>query len=132
MYAAMMGVAFPLAPFWGALAERYSRRLVIVRSQYIETVAHLMLVVRAGRLVGAGRHGLLLGLTFGSIAVVIATQTLLTPRQHVGTAIASVQAAMPVAASIGPPAGRPADRSGRLARPLPDRRGPGIARRRCC
>jgi MFS transporter, DHA1 family, multidrug resistance protein len=104
MYAAMMGVAFPLAPFWGALAERYSRRLVIVRSQYIETVAHLMLVfapdvwwVLAARI--------LVGLTFGSIAVVIATQTLLTPRQHVGTAIASVQAAMPVAASVGPPVG---------------------------
>jgi DHA1 family multidrug resistance protein-like MFS transporter len=104
MYAAMMGVAFPLAPFWGALAERYSRRLVIVRSQYIETVAHLMLVLAPDVWwVLAAR--ILVGLTFGSIAVVIATQTLLTPRQHVGTAIASVQAAMPVAASVGPPVG---------------------------
>ena len=33
LYALMAGVAFPLAPFWGVLAERYSRRLVIVRSQ---------------------------------------------------------------------------------------------------
>ena len=104
LYAAMMGVAFPLAPFWGALAERYSRRLVIVRSQYIEAAAHLLLVfapdvwwVLAARL--------LLGFTFGSVAVVIATQVQLTPRKHVGTAIATVQAAMPIAASIGPPAG---------------------------
>ena len=44
LYAAMMGIAFPLAPFWGALAERYSRRLVIVRSQYIEAASHLLLV----------------------------------------------------------------------------------------
>jgi len=104
LYAAMMGVAFPLAPFWGALAERYSRRLVIVRSQYIESISHLLLVfapdfwwVLASRL--------LLGLTYGSVAVVVATQAQITPRKHVGMAIATVQAAMPIAASVGPPLG---------------------------
>jgi predicted MFS family arabinose efflux permease len=48
---------------------------------------------------------ILLGLTFGNVSVVIATQAQMTPRRHVGTAIATVQAAMPIAASIGPPAG---------------------------
>src|ERR671934_950433 len=38
--AATFAVAFPLAPLWGALAERYSRKLVIVRSQLIEAVAY--------------------------------------------------------------------------------------------
>jgi len=104
LYAAMMGIAFPLAPFWGALAERYSRRLVIVRSQYIEAVSHLLLVF-APDLGWVIASRLLLGLTYGSIAVVIATQAQLTPRRHVGMAISTVQAAMPVAASIGPPAG---------------------------
>ena len=104
LYAAMMGVAFPLAPFWGALAERYSRRLVIVRSQYIEAISHLLLVF-APDLWWVVASRLLLGLTYGSIAVVIATQAQLTPRKHVGMAIATVQAAMPVAASIGPPFG---------------------------
>ena len=104
MYAAMMGVACPLAPFWGALAERYSRRLVIVRSQYIEAFSHLLLVFAPDVWWVLGAR-LLLGLTFGSIAVVIATQAQLTPRKHLGTAIATVQAAMPIAASIGPPAG---------------------------
>lgn len=104
LYAAMMGVAFPLAPFWGALAERYSRRLVIVRSQYIEMVCHLLLVF-APNVWWVLAARILLGLTFGSIAVVIATQAQLTPRKHVGTAIATVQAAMPIAASIGPPVG---------------------------
>jgi DHA1 family multidrug resistance protein-like MFS transporter len=104
LYALMAGVAFPLAPFWGALAERYSRRLVIVRSQYLEALAYFMLALAPDMWwVLASR--LLLGLTFGNISVVIATQALVTPRKHVGTAIAVIQAAMPIAASIGPPAG---------------------------
>ena len=104
LYAGMMAVAFPLAPFWGAVAERYSRRLVIVRSQYMAAFAYLLLafapnvwVVLAARL--------LLGFTFGNIAVVIATQAAFTPKRQLGTAIASIQAAMPIAASIGPPVG---------------------------
>jgi DHA1 family multidrug resistance protein-like MFS transporter len=104
LYAAMMAVAFPLAPFWGAFAERYSRRLVIVRSQYMAAFAYLVLafapniwVVLAARM--------LLGFTFGNIAVVIATQAAFTPKRQLGTAIASIQAAMPIAASIGPPVG---------------------------
>ena len=35
----------------------------------------------------------------------IATQSLITPPRHLGQAIATVQAAMPIAASIGPPVG---------------------------
>src|SRR5258706_7971787 len=31
-------LALPLAPFWGVLADRYSRKLVIVRSAAIEAV----------------------------------------------------------------------------------------------
>ena len=104
LYAAMMGVAFPLAPFWGAVAERYSRRLVIVRSQYMEAVSYLLLAF-APNVWWVVASRLLLGFTFGNIAVVIATQAQITPRKHVGTAIATIQAAMPVAASIGPPLG---------------------------
>lgn len=48
---------------------------------------------------------LLLGFTFGNVAVVIATQAAFTPKRQLGTAIASIQAAMPIAASIGPPVG---------------------------
>ena len=104
LYGAMMAIAFPLAPFWGALAERYSRRLIIVRSQYLAALAYAVTAfapdvwwVLAARLV--------LGFTFGNIAVVIATQAQITPRRHVGTAIATIQIANPVAASFGPPLG---------------------------
>ena len=104
LYAAMTAVAFPLAPFWGAVAERYSRRLVIVRSQYMAAFAYLLLAVAPNVWVVLAAR-LLLGFTFGNIAVVIATQAGFTPKRHLGTAIASIQAAMPIAASIGPPVG---------------------------
>ncbi|MCC6176576.1 MAG: MFS transporter [Chloroflexi bacterium] len=104
MYAAMMAIAFPLAPFWGPLAERYSRRLIIVRSQYFEALAYAIVAFAPNVWWILGSR-LLLGLTFGNIAVVVATQALLTPSRHVGTAIAMIQIAGPIAASFGPPLG---------------------------
>ena len=104
LYAAMTAVAFPLAPFWGAFAERYSRRLVIVRSQYLEAFAYLLLALAPNVWVVLAAR-LLLGFTFGNVAVVIATQAAFTPKRNLGTAIASIQSAMPIAASVGPPVG---------------------------
>ena len=37
----------PLVPFWGAWADRYSRKAIIVRSAAVETV--LFLLLSAGR-----------------------------------------------------------------------------------
>jgi MFS transporter, DHA1 family, multidrug resistance protein len=102
--AATFAVAFPLAPLWGSLAERYSRKLVIVRSQYVEAVAYVMCAFSPD-LAWLLAARLLLGLTFGNIAIVIASQTLLTPERRMATAIAIVQAANPIALSIGPPLG---------------------------
>jgi DHA1 family multidrug resistance protein-like MFS transporter len=104
LYAAMTMVAFPLAPFWGAIAERYSRRLVIMRSQYLEAISYVILAYAPNVWWVLGSR-LLLGLTFGNVSVVIATQAALTPRRSIGTAIATIQAAQPIAASIGPPLG---------------------------
>jgi len=102
--ALMMGVAFPLAPLWGAIAERYARKPVVLRSQLVEAVAFTLLAV-APDLTWVVISRLLLGLSFGNVSVLIATQTLLTPSPRLGSAIATVQAAMPIAASIGPPLG---------------------------
>lgn len=104
LYAAMMVVATPLAPFWGAMAERFSRRAIILRSFYFSALAYLIssLAPDVTWLI-IGR--LLLGLCFGSIAVITATQAMITPRRHLGTAIATVQAAVPIASSLGPPIG---------------------------
>jgi predicted MFS family arabinose efflux permease len=102
--AATFAVAFPLAPLWGSLSERYSRKLIIVRSQYIEAVAYIMCGL-APDLRWFLIARLVLGLTFGNIAIVIASQTLLTPERRMASAIAIVQAANPIATSVGPPLG---------------------------
>jgi predicted MFS family arabinose efflux permease len=100
----MMAVAFPLAPLWGALAERYARKPVVLRSQLIEAVAFVLLAA-APDLTWVAVARILLGLCFGNVSVLIATQSLLTPARRLGTGIATVQAAMPIAASLGPPIG---------------------------
>jgi len=104
LFAVMMGVAFPFAPFWGALAERYSKRMVVIRAHYFEVASHLVLFF-APNVWWVLASRVLLGFTYGNGAVVIATQAQITPRKHLGTAIAIVQSAMPIAASIGPPVG---------------------------
>lgn len=104
LFTITMAVAFPLTPFWGALAERFSRRAVIVRSYYLEAIAYLLCFF-APNIPWLIAARLLLGLTFGNIAMVMATQSLLTPRAKLGSAIALVQSAMPISASLGPPFG---------------------------
>jgi DHA1 family multidrug resistance protein-like MFS transporter len=99
-----MAVAFPLAPFWGVLAERFSRKPIIVRSQILETTAFAILAF-APDLTWVVFARILIGLTFGNIALLIASQSLLTPTRHLGVAISLVQGAIPVASSIGPPLG---------------------------
>lgn len=97
-------VAFPLAPFWGSLAERYSRKLIIVRSMYIEAVGYVLCGLAADPYWFAAARALL-GLTFGNVAVILATQSLLTPEHRIATAISRVQSTLPLAVSIGPPLG---------------------------
>ena len=73
--AATFAVAFPLAPLWGALAERYSRKLIIVRSQYLEALAYVMCALSPD-LTWFFVARLLLGLTFGNFAITTASQSL--------------------------------------------------------
>jgi DHA1 family multidrug resistance protein-like MFS transporter len=102
--AATFAVAFPLAPLWGSLAERYSRKLVIARSQLLAALGYMLCALSPdlGWFLVAK---LVLGLSLGNIAIVIASQSLLTPDRRMASAIATVQAANPIAVSLGPPLG---------------------------
>ncbi|MFN8522418.1 MAG: MFS transporter [Chloroflexota bacterium] len=104
LYGTMLAIAFPLAPFWGALSERFSHRLIIARSQYLAALAYVVTAL-SGNVWGLLVARVVLGFTFGHVATVIAAQSLLTPRRHVGKAIATIQSAAPIAASFGPPLG---------------------------
>jgi MFS transporter, DHA1 family, multidrug resistance protein len=104
LFTTTMVVALPLTPIWGVLAERYSRRLLILRSYVFEAAAYLLFAF-APDLSWLVVARLLVGLTFGSVATVMATQAYFTPRKHMGAAIATVQAAFPISASLSPPLG---------------------------
>lgn len=96
-----LAVAFPLSPFWGVLADRYSRRAVMMRSQIAEAIAYTALAL-IGNVWQMLAVRLLLGFSFGNVAVMIATQSLVTPDRRLGFAIGTIQMAHPLAISVGP------------------------------
>ena len=104
LFAVTTATALPLGPFWGVLAERFSRRAIILRSQVVLAIA-LLVAAWAPDLQWLVAARALMGLSFGTGGVIVATQAMLTPSRQVGRAIALVQAAQPIAGSAGPPLG---------------------------
>src|SRR5919202_5259454 len=76
LYAVTMCVAFPLSPFWGVLAERYSRRVMVVRSYYIMTGV-LLIMAWAPNVTVLVLARIMLGFSYASSAMVIAVQSLM-------------------------------------------------------
>ncbi len=99
-----MGTSLPLGPFWGVLAERFSRRAILLRS-YVIMAASLFLAAWAPDLPWLVAARAIVGLSFGMGGVITATAAMLTPPPYVGRSVATVHTALPIAASIGPPLG---------------------------
>jgi MFS family permease len=94
-------LALPLAPFWGVFADRYSRKLVIVRSAVLEAV------IFAGWAVSTGPWMALLfrslsGFILGNTGVMLAVQASATPRQRLALAVGIVGAGSPAGRAVGP------------------------------
>jgi MFS family permease len=94
-------VGAPLVPLWGAWADKYSRKVVIVRSALVEAV------VFAG--VALSREPwqlavsmLLIGLQLGNTGVMLAGIRDVTPRVRLGTTIALFGASGPIGFAAGP------------------------------
>lgn len=96
----------PLVPFWGAWADRYSRKLIIVRSAVVEAVLFLLLAF-----VRDVSHLFLLvplvGLVLGNTGVMLAEISDRSPRARLGLAISVVGASGPLGISVGPAIGGP-------------------------
>ncbi len=96
----------PLVPFWGAWADRFSRKAVVVRSAIVEGILFLLLafvtdVTQLFLLVP------LVGLVLGNTGVMLAELSDRAPRARLGLAISVVGASGPLGVSVGPAIGGP-------------------------
>jgi MFS family permease len=104
---AIVGAAgIPFLPFWGALADRYSRKPMVVRSFGVYLVAGMMAVLAGNVWIFVlGRS--LMGLSLGNSGLMLTTLTERTPANRLGLAFAIMNSAGPAGAFVGPLLGGP-------------------------
>ena len=94
-------VGMPLVPLWGAWADKYSRKVVIIRSALVEAVVFAA-VALAREPWQLGLAMLLIGFQLGNTGIMLAGIRDVTPRHRLGTAIALFGASGPVGFAVGP------------------------------
>lgn len=91
----------PLVPLWGAWADKYSRKGVIVRSALVEMVVYgLMALSRQPWHLAVAM--LIVGFALGNTGIMLALMRDVTPTRRLGTAITLFSAASPIGFAIGP------------------------------
>lgn len=94
-------VGLPLVPLWGVWADKYSRKVVIVRSALVEAaVFGIAALAREPWQMAAAL--LLIGFQLGNTGVMLAGIRDVTPRHRLGTTIALFGAAGPLGFALGP------------------------------
>lgn len=94
-------VGAPLVPLWGAWADRYSRKAVIVRSALVEAVVFLGAALSREPWQLA-LTVMLIGFQLGNTGVMLAGLRDVAPRPRLGTIIALFGASGPVGMALGP------------------------------
>lgn len=94
-------IGIPLLPFWGIWADRYGRKLIIVRSAYVEGIIFTLAAFSPNVWVLAAAR-FLSGFVFGNTGVMLALLADRTPRKRLGLAVGIASAGFPLGASIGP------------------------------
>lgn len=94
-------IGLPLLPFWGIWADRYGRKLIIVRSAYVEGVIFTIAALSPNVWVLAVAR-FLSGFVFGNTGVMLALLADVTPRKRLGLAVGIASAGFPLGSSIGP------------------------------
>ena len=99
-------VGLPFLPFWGALADRYARKPIIIRSFLIELGVGVICVLSQNVwLFLAGRA--LAGLALGNSGLMLTTLAERAPSRRQGLAFSIMNSAAPVGIFIGPLVGGP-------------------------
>jgi MFS family permease len=105
--AAIVGAAgIPFLPFWGALADRFSRQPLVVRSFVVYVLAG-GLAVLAGNVWVFVLGRALMSLSLGNTGLMLTTLGERTPAERQGLAFATMNSAGPVGAFVGPLLGGP-------------------------
>ncbi len=94
-------VGAPLVPLWGAWADKYSRKVVIVRSAIVEAVVFAAVALSREPWQLAASM-LLIGLQLGNTGVMLAGIRDVTPKARLGTTIAIFGASGPIGFAAGP------------------------------
>jgi DHA1 family multidrug resistance protein-like MFS transporter len=94
-------LGLPLAPFWGTWADKYSRKLIIVRSAAIESLM-FALIGLSGSLPALIGSAALTGLVLGNTGVMLAALSEAAPKQRVGFALAMIGASPSLGFALGP------------------------------
>jgi Major Facilitator Superfamily. len=97
-------VGAPLVPLWGVWADKYSRKVVIVRSALVEAVV-FALAALAHEPWQLAVAMLLIGFQLGNTGVMLAGIRDVTPLRRLGVTIAIFGAASPIGFAIGPTLG---------------------------
>src|SRR3954470_9587020 len=88
LVAVTMSTAVPLGPFWGVLAERFSRRAILLRT-YVILALSLLVAAWAEDLTWLIVARSVIGLSYGVGGVITATQAMVTPTRYLGRAVAT-------------------------------------------
>jgi DHA1 family multidrug resistance protein-like MFS transporter len=111
VWAGYMGTASGLAmaissPVWGALADRFGRKAMVVRSMIGGGITVLFMAYAASleQLLAAR---VLQGVLAGTVTACITLVSTTTPRPHLGFALGMMQGAFMLGASVGPLVGGP-------------------------
>ncbi len=96
----------PFLPFWGALADRYARQPIIIRSYLVEMLAGA-LTIFAGNIWVFAIGRILMSLALGNSGLMMTTLAEFAPPHRHGLAFAIMNSAGPVGLFIGPLIGGP-------------------------
>ncbi len=104
--AAAAVVGIPLLPFWGALADRYARRPIIIRSYVAHALAGTLALL-AGNVWVFLLARCIQSFALGNSGLMMATLAERTPRARQGLAFSILNGAGPLGAFLGPLLGGP-------------------------
>lgn len=93
-----------MSPLWGAVGDRYGRRLMMLRAGFFLVVGYVLTALVTGP-VGLLAVRMLIGGLTGFVPMAIALVGVSTPQKEVGNALGLVQTAWPAGAIIGPVVG---------------------------